>query len=877
MLNNKPIFLWPFIWVYRIVALVIKFPILFVRYFCLGFFFTTSFFIEQFINLFSWAFKYCFLGLMFLSYIVYTSVKIVTKLLFKFVKYFILGLGFPFVALFKAYNDEAAKEKRNVVKKQKQAEKEELKHQQELKLQEVENKKTQQKQLKEAQQALAEKKKQEMLTIKQEQETKKQQEKLEKQELARKQKEEALALKKEAKEKAKQEKLEKQELARKQKEEALALKKEAKEKVKQEKLEKRELVRKQKEEALALKKEAKEKAKQEKLEKQELVRKQKEEALALKKEAKEKAKQEKLEKQNKDKEVEYTIHAPQNEILNDEKNDELRQNRLLTKEERRQLKLEKKAQKKAEKEARRLEKLNKPKLTKKEKRELKLEREAARKEEKIKRAEEKKRKQENDIYINENVKLEKVPFSKKLSDSLKQLNELPNRIMQRLHKEWNELSFVKHARNEKAMDKQALLINFDGEDAVKSDKKVVYEYIAKNTDGKIIKGYFEAFSKVEVHSFLLSEGYEVYSIKTNRLIQLLHTPTGTGKTKIKIKDLIFFLTQLSTYIKAGIPLVEALKILSRQYKNKNYQRIFSALVYDLTMGENFSDALAKQGNAFPRLLINMVKASEMTGELPEALDDMAEYYTETDKTRKQMVTAMMYPSIIFVISIAAVTFIMVFVVPKFVDIYASMEDARLPWITQFIVNLSAFLEKNLVMILVAVVVIVAVLVYIYKKVKIFRTVVQYIVMHIPVFGNVIIYNEITMFTKTFCSLLRHNVFITDSMEILNKITTNEVYKMIILDTITNLARGEKISLAFKDHWAVPMPAYEMIVTGERTGQLPEMMGKVSAYYQEMHKNAVTRIKTFVEPALILFLTVIVGGIVLSIIVPMFDMYNNMGL
>lgn len=256
---------------------------------------------------------------------------------------------------------------------------------------------------------------------------------------------------------------------------------------------------------------------------------------------------------------------------------------------------------------------------------------------------------------------------------------------------------------------------------------------------------------------------------------------------------------------------------------------------------------------------------------------MADYYTETDKTRKQMITAMMYPSIIFIISLAAITFIMVFVVPKFVTIYESMDNARLPWITQMVIDISTFLETKAVLIIVVVAIVITLFVVVYKNVRTFRTLLQYLVMHLPVFGNVVIYNEITMFTKTFCSLLRHNVFITDSMEILNKITSNEIYKMIILDTITNLAKGEKISLAFKDHWAVPIPAYEMIVTGERTGQLPEMMGKVSAYYQEMHKNAVTRIKTFIEPALILFLTVMVGGIVLSIIVPMFDMYNSMGL
>jgi len=114
------------------------------------------------------------------------------------------------------------------------------------------------------------------------------------------------------------------------------------------------------------------------------------------------------------------------------------------------------------------------------------------------------------------------------------------------------------------------------------------------------------------------------------------------------------------------------------------------------------------------------------------------------------------------------------------------------------------------------------------------------------------------------------------MDILNRITNNEIYKMLILDTITNLARGEKVSASFKDQWAFPIPAYEMIVTGEKTGQLPEMMTKVSNYYQDLHKNAVTRIKTFVEPIMIIMLTGMVGVIVLSIVVPMFNMYETLG-
>lgn len=494
---------------------------------------------------------------------------------------------------------------------------------------------------------------------------------------------------------------------------------------------------------------------------------------------------------------------------------------------------------------------------------------------KIKQEEEKKekRKKEKEVYINENVKIEKKSFGDKLNDALVSALKIPQNLVQSIKNKYANSTFVKNKKNKKDINRQALLISFEGEDAKKSSEKVMYEYVGKNAEGKVVKGYFAAFSKVEVHSFLLSEGFEVYSIKTNKLIQMLHSDVSGNRSKIKNKDLIFFLTQLSTYIKAGIPLVESLKILSRQYKNKTYQRIFRAIIYDLTMGDNFSDALTKQGEAFPKLLINMVKASELTGELPEALDDMADYYSETEKTRKQMVTALMYPSIVFVISVGVITFIMLFVVPKFVEIYESMDSAMVPAFTRMVLNISDFLQDNIIWIALGIVIFIIIMKYLYDNVKVIRTMMQWFVMHMPVFGNVVIYNEVTMFTKTFASLLAHNVFITDSMEVLNKITNNEIYKMLILDTITNLAKGEKISLAFKDHWAFPIPAYEMIVTGEKTGQLAEMMAKVSNYYQDLHKNAVARIKTFVEPVLIIFLTVIVGFIVLSIVIPMFNMYQ----
>lgn len=470
--------------------------------------------------------------------------------------------------------------------------------------------------------------------------------------------------------------------------------------------------------------------------------------------------------------------------------------------------------------------------------------------------------------LNNNVKVsEKKTFGQKL-------NALVEKFNKKVKDWWANTPFAKNKAKKNDINRQALLLDLTGDDAKKSNQKITFKYVAKSPEGNIIKGYFPAYSKVEVHSFLLSEGNEVYSIETNKWIQQLHPADVNSKSnKIKTKDLIFFITQLSTYIKAGIPLVESLKILSRQYKNANYQRIFRSLIYELSMGASLSDAMDKQGVAFPKLLINMVKVSEMTGELPEALDDMAEYYTEIDRTRKQMITALTYPAIIFVVAIAAIIFIMVWVVPRFVTIYSSMEGAELPGITQFVLNASKFLQEKWLWLILGISLFILIFVYMYKNIKSFRTFIQYVMMHLPIIGQVVIYNEVTMFTKTFASLLAHNVFITDSMEILNKISNNEIYKSLILDTITNLSKGEKISLAFNNHWAFPVPAYEMIVTGEKTGQLPEMMDKVAKYYQELHANSVTRIKTFVEPIMILFLTVIVGGIILSIVIPMFNLYN----
>lgn len=424
-------------------------------------------------------------------------------------------------------------------------------------------------------------------------------------------------------------------------------------------------------------------------------------------------------------------------------------------------------------------------------------------------------------------------------------------------------------------EKALLLEDLQKAGATRSKEPHVYYFKAKTPEGKIVTETMAGMSKLDINSFLLNEGYEVYAIKTSPwLDRLLKNSSLLGTQKMSTKDLIFWLTQLSTYIKAGLTLNDSIKILNTQIKgNRARARAFQSISYELTLGEPFSVALEKQGEMFPALLINMIKAAEASGTLIETLDDMADYYTEINKTRKEMISAMTYPTIISIFALGVITFILIYVVPKFTEIY-EQNGTEISGLTLFIVQASDFLKQNAVLILLVFILIILVLIIAYKSLKLFRTYFQIFLMHVPVVKNVIIYKEITIFAKTFASLLNNNVFITDSMGILSKITNNEIYKAILYRTINNIIKGEKISEAFKDHWAIPDVAYFMIVTGESTGRLGDMMQKVSEYYQEQHRSIVNNLKAFIEPIMISVLALVVGVIVISVIIPMFNMYNN---
>lgn len=430
----------------------------------------------------------------------------------------------------------------------------------------------------------------------------------------------------------------------------------------------------------------------------------------------------------------------------------------------------------------------------------------------------------------------------------------------------------KNSNSQREKNLQLKTMELSPQDAIKNTKNIRYIYKVRDKSGNITSGKLDALSKVDVHSFLLNQGYDVLEIKEAELFNKLGLVQLTSR-QMRDKDLNFFLTQLSTYIKAGIPLVDSIGILAKQAKNQSKKNLYNRLVFELTTGQTLSEALSKQGVVFPKLLINMVKTSELTGNLTGVLDDMADYYKTSDENRKQIISAMTYPAVIFVIAIVVLVYIVLYVVPQFTDMYSQI-GSELPGITLAIVGLSDFLAANLLYVILVIIAIFVILTVLYKNVTTFRYWVQWGGMHIPVVKNIIIYKEIIMFTKTFASLINYDVFITDSMEILGKITNNEIYKGLIKEAVINLSNGNGVSAAFQDNWAFPPIAYEMLLTGERTGRLGVMMDRVSNYYNSEQKNLVTQLKSLIEPIMIIFLAVVVGIVLLAVIVPMFGMYSK---
>ncbi len=396
-----------------------------------------------------------------------------------------------------------------------------------------------------------------------------------------------------------------------------------------------------------------------------------------------------------------------------------------------------------------------------------------------------------------------------------------------------------------------------------------YKYEGRDKFGKK-SGTISGTSKTDAVTTLRDKGIRVISI--NEVPETLLTKDLAIGNPVKLRDFVIFLRQFSTLIKAGVTIVDSMNILAHQTESKPLKNALLEVEQDLREGIALSTATAKHKRIFTNLFTNMVRVGEVGGSLDETLENLAVYYEKQNKTRQKVKSAMAYPIVIGIVAIAVVIFLLVSVVPTFVDMFADF-GAELPAITKFVLNASVFMQKFWWLLLLLGIVIYIMFILLKQRQET-RYYLDYAKIKMPIFGKLIQKAVLARLTRTLSSMLNSSVPILQALVVVETIVENEVIADVIKQSRKALEQGKSMTDPMKKHWAFPPLIIHMIAIGESTGSLDEMLGKVADFYEDEVENATDQLKSLIEPLMIVFLSSIVGTIVTAILVPMFDIFNQ---
>ncbi|GGM27271.1 phytochrome sensor protein [Paraliobacillus quinghaiensis] len=396
-----------------------------------------------------------------------------------------------------------------------------------------------------------------------------------------------------------------------------------------------------------------------------------------------------------------------------------------------------------------------------------------------------------------------------------------------------------------------------------------YAYKAKTLDGKIKKGKISCENEKEAIKQLKDQ--ELILFEINELNSLLHKDIYIGNP-IKNKDFVIFLRQFSTLIDAGITLVETTVILEEQTQSKPLKKALQQIQNDLEEGIGLSDALAEFPRLFPELLISMIHAGEVSGNLDEILDRMAAYYEKQYQLKQKIITALTYPIVIGIVAVFITIFLLAYIVPIFTDMFLSFNQ-EIPPYTAAVLSISDVVQSYWWIIMIFILII-GVVVRILNRRPNISYLFDVIKLRIPIFGMFIQKSLLARMTQTLSSLLNSSVPILQAVTITERVIDNKVIKQVLRESRDSLEKGESLATPMKKHWVFPKLITQMIVVGERTGSIDAMLKKVSDFYEQELDEASEKLKSLIEPVMIIFLALIVGAIVMAIVIPMFSLFEN---
>jgi len=397
-----------------------------------------------------------------------------------------------------------------------------------------------------------------------------------------------------------------------------------------------------------------------------------------------------------------------------------------------------------------------------------------------------------------------------------------------------------------------------------------FAYVARETaSGREIRSSVEAASEQAAIAALLNRNLLVVSIQ-----EKVGKKGRTSGGKVALADLVIFTRQLATMVDAGLAMVQSLQVLADHTTNKVMRDVIKDVCTRVEGGDSFSEALQKHPKAFNRLYVCMVGAGEKGGLLAEILARLAVYLENSARLRKKVKSALMYPTVVSIVAVLITTFLLVKVVPVFGEIFKSFNSA-LPAPTQYLINLSQFVQHYILLILIGGAGGIYGWFYFIKTAPGRRFWDGYRI-KLPIFGTIAHKICLARFTRTLASLIRSGVPILEVLQIVSQTVGNVIMEVAIKEAAVDIERGEGISAALSKHPVFPVMIIRMITAGEQTGKIDNMLERVSDFLDEEIETTLSGLTALIEPILIVFLGVVVGGMVICMFLPIFKLPEIVG-
>ncbi len=398
-----------------------------------------------------------------------------------------------------------------------------------------------------------------------------------------------------------------------------------------------------------------------------------------------------------------------------------------------------------------------------------------------------------------------------------------------------------------------------------------FNYIALNQNGKKIKGIYNASSLSDVIEMLRGKKYVPVEINEKKS-KSRDLTIFDSFSRVTIKDLAVFCRQFQVMLNAGVPIVNSLDILKLQTEKKKFKEIIEDLYEQVQKGSTFSEALLNHKNVFPEIMINMVEAGEVSGNLDIIMERLSVHFEKEFKIENKVKGAMIYPIILVVAVVAVVSFLLVFVMPTFLGMFEG-SGVELPFLTQVLLSISKFLRTRWYIVLG----IIASIVLIYKRLmqeKNLRIKRDKFKLKLPIIKNVQIKVASSRFTRTLSTLMSSGVELMKSIEIVSRVTGNEYIATTLIEIKEDLRKGGTLSEPLKRRGIFPPMIPAMVNIGEESGAIDEVLDKTANFYDEEVDVAINKMTTILEPLMIVIMAVIVGFVVIAMILPMFDMLKT---